>query len=148
MTKRDRTGEPVENGELDNEEQESNAAENGVQQDTLVELGQDELEEISALKKKYLKILTKELKPSEKEKGQREITNHHALWKHIEAYFVANEVAKEKGAEVSLLESFSQRMAAASLKFKENTKTSTLFGELSSNAKFSQDLYTVNGGRW
>jgi hypothetical protein len=147
MVKRDRTGEPID--ELDNEGQnEEPETGNGAEQDTLVEMGQDEIKEISELKKKYLKILTKELKPSAKDKGQREITNHHALWKHIEAYFVANEIAKEKDTEVNLLVSFSSHVIDAEIRFKEPIKTSTLFGELSSDAKFSQGLYHVYGGRW
>jgi hypothetical protein len=150
MVKRDRTGEPV---EAENEEpnyglREPQETENGGEQDTLVEMGQGDIKDIGKLKKKYLKILTKELYPSKNEKDQKEIKNHLVLWRYIDAYFAANEVAREKNVAVEFQASFAKYSAQASLKFKESAKTSTLFGELSSDAKFSQELYSEYGKRW
>ena len=119
----------------------------GFQQDALMEMGQDEIKQISELKDKYLKRLTADLEPSKNQKKQSQIKNILCVWKHIDAYFVANDVCKDKETDVTLTENFGKREFSADIQFSQATEIPDLFGGLSAQAKFKKDLFNESGER-
>ncbi|MDR1114172.1 MAG: hypothetical protein LBL50_03685 [Candidatus Margulisbacteria bacterium] len=129
MTKRDRTGEPVES-----------------EQDELFERGDAEIKKATELKNKYLEVLTAKLKPSKENEGLSKIWTQLALWKFIEAFFTAQELQKEKG-KIILSVDFSGTKINANVSYAETLKSvSKISGEQNAEAKvkfnqFSQVIW-------
>jgi hypothetical protein len=135
MVKRDRTGEPID--ELDNEEQ----------ADILIELGQEEVKKIRKLESEYLKKITADLKPTKSGKKLKEIRERLALWRHIEAFFVARQIQEEKD-DVVITETFSDYGVVAAVSFTEYLKSSSTIGEAETKAKFKQEVFNELVREW
>ncbi|GBR74695.1 hypothetical protein NO1_1825 [Candidatus Termititenax aidoneus] len=118
MTKRDKTGEPVES-----------------EQDELFERGEAEIKEAAELKNKYLEVLTAKLKPSKEKEGLSKIWTQLALWKYIEAFFSVQELQKEKG-KIILSVDFNGVKINADVSYSDTLKsTSKIYGEQTTEAK-------------
>jgi hypothetical protein len=114
------------------------------QQETLFEEGKENIAEIEAIRKKYLKKLTAELEPSKKEKDIKKIDELRGIWKSIDAIFVAMKLSQEKKTSVLLKEKFCRYEISAEIAFGEEIKIQNdLFGEISSTAKLTKNLFKV-----
>jgi len=114
------------------------------QADRLFAEGQEKIDEIEKIKKKYLPMLTKELQPTKNDKALEDIKISWCTWKHIEALFIAKNVAKEKEVDVTLKEQFSSYRMEAEISFSDKVKSNAdLFGKIESSAKFRKDLFTI-----
>ena len=110
----------------------------------LFDQGMEEISEINKLRNKYSEKLLTEYKATKSANKMAEIKDVLTAWKHIDAFFIARQLAAEKETDVALFERFSKYVCEAQLSFREKfSSKSNLLGEIEIDSRVRRELFSV-----